>query len=99
MSEDYGANFITLTDEDGNEYELEHLDTIEYNGHVYMAFFPVVETEDGETSDEAAEEEYGLILLRVETVNGEDMLVSIEDEAEEDAVYNEFMESLFEDEE
>jgi hypothetical protein len=58
----------------------------------------VVETEDGETADESVEEEYGLILLRVEQVDGEDMLVAIEDEEEEDAVYNEFMESLFDDE-
>jgi hypothetical protein len=34
----------------------------------------------------------------VEQVDGEDMLVAIEDEEEEDAVYNEFMESLFDDE-
>ena len=32
MSEEYGANFITVTDEDGNEFELEHLDTLELNG-------------------------------------------------------------------
>ena len=28
-----------VTDEDGNEFELEHLDTLEYNGQTYMAFF------------------------------------------------------------
>ncbi len=99
MSEDYGATFLTLVDEDGNSFDLEHLDTLEYNGHVYMAFFPVVETEDGETSDEAAEEDYGLILLRVEPADGEEMLVTIEDPEEEEAVYNEFMELLFEEDE
>ena len=40
MSEEYGANFITVTDDDGNEFELEHLDTIEYNGQTYLAFLP-----------------------------------------------------------
>ena len=30
MSEEYGNDFITLTDEDGNEVELEHLDTLEF---------------------------------------------------------------------
>lgn len=99
MSEEFSSNFITLTDEDGNEFELEHLDTIEYNGKVYMAFFPLVETEDGETTDEAAEDDYGLILLRVDEEDGEELLSVIEDEAELDAVYNEFMETLFEDEE
>ena len=28
MSEEYGANFITVTDDDGNEFELEHLPVI-----------------------------------------------------------------------
>ena len=26
MSEEFGPDFITVTDEDGNEFELEHLD-------------------------------------------------------------------------
>lgn len=50
MSEEYGADFITITDEDGNEFELEHLETIEYNGQTYMAFFPAVE--DGKPTEE-----------------------------------------------
>ena len=29
MSEDFGPNFITLTDEDGNEFELEYIDALE----------------------------------------------------------------------
>lgn len=41
MSEEYGANFITVTDEEGNEFELEHLDTIEFQGQTYLAFFPL----------------------------------------------------------
>ena len=35
MSEQFGPDFITVTDEDGKEYELEHLDTLEYNGQTY----------------------------------------------------------------
>ncbi len=97
MSEEFSGNIITLTDEDGNEFDLEHLDTIELNGKVYMAFFPLIESEDGE--EPADEEEYGLIILRVDSVDGEDMLVTIESEEELDAAYNEFMESLFEEEE
>lgn len=44
MSEGFGPDFITITDEDGNEFELEHLDTIEYNGQTYMAFSLPVRT-------------------------------------------------------
>lgn len=40
MSEDFGPNFITLTDEDGNEIELEYVDAIEVDGQTYMAFSP-----------------------------------------------------------
>ena len=29
MSEEFGPDFITVTDEDGNDFELEHLDTLE----------------------------------------------------------------------
>ena len=52
MSEGFGPDFITITDEDGNEFELEHLDTIEYNGQTYMAFFPAVEDEGGEAVED-----------------------------------------------
>ena len=41
MSEEFGPDFITVTDEDGNEFELEHLDTLEHEGTIYMAFFPL----------------------------------------------------------
>ena len=94
MSEEYGANFITVTDEEGNEFELEHLDTIEFNGTTYMAFFPAV-SEDKEDNDE---EELGLILMKVIQENGEEILSTLDSEEETDAVYTEFMKTLFEDE-
>ena len=59
MQEEYGGNFITVTDEDGNEFELEHLDTIEWNGQTYLAFFPA--EQEGE---ETPEEELGLVILK-----------------------------------
>ena len=101
MSEDFGANFVSLTDEDGNEFELEHLDTLEYNGQVYMAFFPVVEgDEDEEVADvDLDDEEYGLIILKVVQEDGEEQLVTLDDEDELETVYNQFMEVLFEEEE
>ena len=94
MSEEYGANFITVTDDEGNEFELEHLDTIELNATTYLAFFPAV-SEDEEDNDE---EEMGLILMKVIHENGEEILSTLDSEEETDAVYNEFMKTLFEDE-
>ncbi len=93
MNEDYGANFITISDEEGNEFELEHLDTIELRGKTYMAFFPAV-LED----DDREDEEMGLILLKVIQENGEEMLSTLDDDEEIDAVYNAFMAELFSDE-
>ena len=40
MENQYGSDFITITDEDGTEYELEVLTTLEYNGDSYMAVIP-----------------------------------------------------------
>lgn len=91
MSDEFGSDFITLTDDDGNEFELEYLDTLEYQGKVYMAFFPTLE--EGQDEDS---EDYGLIILR--SVPGEDMLETVDDDDELNAVYDQFMETLFDDE-
>ena len=37
MSEEYGPDFVSVTDDEGNEFELEHLGTLEYKGGEYMA--------------------------------------------------------------
>ena len=76
--------------------QLEYIDALEYNGTTYMAFFPVVE-EDSE--EEENEEEYGLIILKSQMENGEEFLVTIEDEEEIDKVYDLFMEQILADEE
>ena len=87
MSEDFGPNFITLTDEDGNEIELEYVDA-------YMAFFPTVEDE----ADEAKAEDFGLVILKSITENGEELLSTLDSDEELDKVYDLFMEQLMDDE-
>lgn len=94
MSEEFGPDFITITDEDGNEFELEHMDTIEYKGQVYMAFFPADTGESDENDEEA-----GLIILKVINENGEEQLSTLDTEEELEEVYDQFMETLFQDEE
>ena len=96
MNDEYGPNFVTLTDDEGNDIELEYVDALEHNGTTYMAFFPVVE-EDSE--DEENEEEYGLVILKSQMENGEEFLVTIDDEEEIDKVYDLFMEQILSDEE
>ena len=34
MSEEFGSDFITIVDDDGQEFELEVLDTMDYNGEI-----------------------------------------------------------------
>lgn len=96
MNDEFGPNFVTLTDDEGNDIELEYVDALEHNGTTYMAFFPVVE-EDSEKEEN--EEEYGLIILKSQMENGEEFLVTIEDEEEIDKVYDLFMEQILADEE
>ena len=96
MSEEYSPNFITVTDDEGNEFELEHLDTIELNGSTYLAFFPA---ESADEEDSPDEEELGLIIMKVVNENGEELLSTLDSDEEAEAVYAAFMEELFEDEE
>jgi uncharacterized protein YrzB (UPF0473 family) len=93
MSEDFGPTFITVTDEDGTELVLEFVSTLEYNGQQYQAFFPA-ETEDAEEDPDT-----GLVILKVIHENGEDLLSTPDTEEEAEAVYDLFMEELFDDEE
>ena len=94
MSEEFGPNFITLTDEDGNEIELEYVDAIEVDGQTYMAFFPTVDDE----ADEAAAEEFGLVILKSITENGEELLSTLDSDEELNRVYDLFMEQQMDDE-
>ena len=94
MSEEFGPNFITLTDEDGNEIELEYVDAIEVDGQTYMAFFSTVDDE----ADEAAAEEFGLVILKSITENGEELLSTLDSDEELNRVYDLFMEQLMDDE-
>ena len=101
MSEDYGSDFITITDEDGNEFELELVDSLEHNGITYYALFPAVE-EDEETGEpvdvDADDEEYGLVIMKAIEENGEEILSTPDTDEELEEVYNLFMERFFEEE-
>ena len=88
MSDAYGSDFITIVDDDGTEYELEVLSTIEYNGNSYMAVIP------------ASEEEFELEVTILKSVeeDGEPILCVIEDDEELQTVYDLIMDELYEEE-
>lgn len=86
----YGSDFLTITDEDGTEYELEVLSTVEYNGETYLAVIPAGD------SQETLQLE--VTILKSIEEDGEPILCAIDNEAELQAVYDLIMDSLYEDE-
>lgn len=90
MADQYGSDFITISDEDGKEYELEVLSTLEYDGNTYLAVIPA-----GESMDSLQLE---VSILRSTEEDEEPILETVEDEAELQAVYDLLMDSLYEDE-
>ena len=90
MENEYGSDFITIVDEDGTEYELEVLSTLEYDGNTYMAVVPA-----GQSLEEY---ELEVSILKSVEEDGESILCAIEDEAELQAVYDLIMDSLYEEE-
>lgn len=85
-------DIIVLVDENGEEVEFEHLDTIEMNDNQYVVLLPIGE-------DEENEEDEVVILKVTEGEDGEDSLLAVEDEAELNEVFEEFkirMEDEFE---
>ena len=91
MADQYGSDFITIVDEDGVEYELEVLTTLEWNGSSYLAVIPAGENQD--------EFELEVSVLKSVEEDGESILTAIEDENELQAVYALIMDSLYEEEE
>lgn len=91
MSENFGSDFITIVDEDGVEYELEVLTTLEYNDCTYLAVIPASD-EDDEVSDE-------LSILKTVEEDGEEILSVIEDDQELETVYEMIMDRLYEEDE
>lgn len=90
MDTDFGRDFITITDEDGVEYELEILSTVEYQGALYYALAPVDTDED---------EELEVSILKAIEDDGEEILVTVDDDDELEKVYELLIEQMYEEDE
>ena len=86
MDNNYGSDFMTIVDEDGTEFELEVLSTLEYNGCTYLAVIPAGADED---------EELEVSILKSVEEDGESILCAIEDEEELQSVYDLIMDELY----
>jgi len=80
----YGDEIFTLTDEEGNESQFELLGSHEVDGVTYLALVPVDENSD----------EYVILRLEVDE-NGEETLVTIDDDDEFDRIADIFDDELF----
>ena len=89
MDNQFGSDFMTIVDEDGTEYELEVLSTLEYDGFTYLAVVPAGSEED---------EELEVSILKSVEEDGESILCAIEDEEEVQTVYGLIMDQLYEEE-
>jgi uncharacterized protein YrzB (UPF0473 family) len=90
MENEYGSDFMTIVDEDGTEYELEVLSSLDYNGFTYLAVIPAG-SEEGE--------DLQVSILKSVEEDGEPILCAIDDEAELEAVNELIMNDLYEEEE
>ena len=89
MANDYGSDFMTIVDEDGTEFELEILSSLEYNGETYLAV----------TLAGSEEENTEVSILKSVEEAGEPILCAIEDDQELETVYGLMMDQLYEEEE
>ena len=88
--DDFGTSVIGIEDDEGNSFMLEVLGSVEYQGQEYRVFLPADMEED--------DPDYGFIILKVLVVDNEEQFANV-DEDELQAVYEEYMRTLFEGEE
>lgn len=88
MEDIYGSDFMTIVDEDGTEFELEVLSSLDFNGSTYLAVIPAG-VEDGQAE---------VSILKSVEEDGEPILCAIEDDAELEAIYSLIMDQLYEEE-
>ncbi|MDE5583982.1 MAG: DUF1292 domain-containing protein [Ruminococcus sp.] len=91
---EYTPELFELIDAHGNKRNFELLDSVVMNGEQYYAMLPTFEDSEFLNID------LGLVILKVIEEDGEEILSSIDDEAEFDQISQYFAESLenFEDE-
>ncbi|MDD6799534.1 MAG: DUF1292 domain-containing protein [Firmicutes bacterium] len=85
MSEElYNDEIYTLTDDEGNENQFELIGSREIDGNTYLALVPI----DGN------DDEYVILKADIDD-NGEEILVTIDDDDEFDRVADYFDDELF----
>ena len=90
MSEmnEYTPELFELIDEDGNKKAFELMDAAEIDGEQYFAMVPAVE------NDDYLDEDCDLVILKNVEEDGEEILVSIDDDDEFEKVSSYFLQRI-----
>ena len=92
MTEEFGPDIVSVTDEEGVEHFFEELDRIETDdGNKYVALIPIYDDEE-----EILDSDGDVLILKVLEENGENYLIQIEDEKEFNEIGNIFEDRLIE---
>ena len=75
MNDEYGADLITLIDDEGQEHEFEILDEIENEDGMFYALLPTFQN-----PEEAVEAEGTYYIFEVIEEDGEEQLAEVEDD-------------------
>ncbi len=88
---DFGDNIISISDEDGNDFDLLILDEADLNGVHYLALTEATNPEE--------EENLEVIILKVikDEETGEELLSTVDSEEELEAIYQIFEDQMFAD--
>ena len=89
MANEYTPDLYTLEDEEGNEQTFELLDVMEFEGEKYFALTPYYDDPNEQLEDSGE-----VVILKSEFEGDEEMMVSIDDEAEYDRVGEVFMKRI-----
>lgn len=89
MADEFGADLVTVLDDEGNQHQFELVDAIETDDGRYVALLPVYEDPDDSVNDDGE-----LIILEVVEEDGEEILAPIEDEETFDDIAGIFEERL-----
>lgn len=88
-NEEYNPDLITLSDDDGKEYEFEVLDAIETDEARYLALLPVY-SDPKKMLDDSGE----LVIVKAVEEDGEEYFCEIEDDDEYETIADAFVDRL-----
>lgn len=88
-NEDYDPDLVTLTDDEGKEYNFEVLDAIETDTDRYLALLPLYD-DPHKMLDDSGE----LVIVKVCEEDGEEFFCEIEDDDEYETVADAFVDRL-----